>query len=228
MTRVLLFALLTLAPSIANAHVRSLEIDPEPRRDGWLRLTETVAYDFERTPGVYIERQLVRRSPSGDTDGRLLQLREVTDTAVTALEFTTVDTGESLHLYIGDDTRKTGGTDTVRIVYDLADATLVASMGEDLVFEAVSDTWRVPIDALTVRLNAAIPDAVAVLCPTVRGGSETGACELERSGDTLILHAASLDPSESLVLSLTDPTGTVARSWGPLRLFDWLADQTGY
>ena len=225
--RSLLLVLVLLVPSAADAHVRTLDVEVEPKRDGWVRVTEVFSYDFGTTPGVYVERELARTSVDG-ADARLVRVLEVTDTASVSLPYARIENREAIRLHIGDDVRRDGGIHTIRIVYEVADAVEFTPVGEELRLDVVGDGWRVPVERLTVQLLAPLPEASDAECTTLLGNADTESCEVARTADRVAVRAADLAPSESLVLSVHAPVGTFRRSWAPLRLFYRLVDHAGY
>ncbi|MGI5164737.1 DUF2207 domain-containing protein [Spirillospora sp. CA-253888] len=122
--------------------------------DGLVRVRETISYDFSR-PG---EQGIVRRVPYRH-GRRLYEVRGVRASSSTGAP-ARAQTARLLHdvrIDVGEGERRAGGRQAYVIEYEVAGAFTPRDGYVELLWDAVGDSWPVPIGEAAVRVEAPVP-----------------------------------------------------------------------
>ncbi|WP_067484122.1 DUF2207 domain-containing protein [Actinomadura hibisca] len=174
--------------------------------DGVVRVRETISYDFTR-PG---EQGIVRRVAY--RHGRRLYdvhgVRTSSSTGAPA-RAQTVRLLHDVRISVGEGERRAGGRQAYVIEYEVAGAFTPRAGHVELVWDAVGDSWPVPIGEAAVRVEAPVP-LRRVGCRAGRPPATTK-CLRDRDGPYAVGFTQSgLRPREGMTVKVRLPEGTIA------------------
>jgi hypothetical protein len=156
---VLVAGLAVLSSSPAQAAfgetIRSYDVTLTVLRNGDLRVSETIEYDFGAAERHGIFRDIPTRVPYDQTDDRVYALDDVTVTSPTGAP-SDVDRSESAgvtRLRIGDPDETVTGRQVYDIDYTVQGALNAFEDHDELYWNAIGDEWDVPILAATVAVE---------------------------------------------------------------------------
>ncbi|GAA3742844.1 hypothetical protein HDA32_003229 [Spinactinospora alkalitolerans] len=156
-----------LAPAAASAseeRVTSYAADAEVRRDGSMRVTERITYDFTQAPDRHGPVRLLPRERGGGTFEResfsYSDIEVQSPDAPAAVE--TEDDGHDLTLRIGDPGTEVTGVHDYVISYVVTGALDHADTGQgvELDWNFIGDEWDAPVERaeITVRTPTPVTD----------------------------------------------------------------------
>jgi uncharacterized protein (TIGR04222 family) len=183
----------------------------EIQRDGSLRITETIDYDFGVTEHHGIYRDVPTRLFYDDTNDRLypLSVESVTAGGGASADFEVEDAGGgNTRIKIGDPDETITGAHRYTIVYRIDAAMNGFPEHEELYWNAIGDQWSVPILVARVRVSA---PAMVTGTACFRGpqGSVLPCAVARSDGDEARFGDTELAPYEGLTVVVALPKGSV-------------------
>lgn len=206
----------TAHADINNFRIVSYDIQYTLSKDTTNRSTlqteETITANFV----VPNQNRGIERSIPTSYDGHPtnLSIASVTDGRNASLPYTTYQSGDNTVLRIGDKNRYVHGLQTYKITYTQKDVTkhYTDNNRDEFYWDTNGTDWRVPIDALSVRLT--LDDSIA---DKVQGGScyigaanATNQCKLEHSENTFNTQAINMAAGENITIAIGFPPNTFA------------------
>ncbi|GAA3947803.1 hypothetical protein GCM10023085_32530 [Actinomadura viridis] len=177
-------------------------------RSSVLRVRETITYDFEGGG----EHGIVRRVPYRRGD-RLYEIRNVRTSSSTGApaRARTLRLWNDVQINVGGGgARPVTGRQAYVIEYEVAGAFTPRSGRDELVWDAIGSSWRVPIGEAAVRVEAPVP-LRKVGCRAGAPASSGTRCLRDRDGPFAIdFTQRGLRPGEGVVVQVRLPEGAVA------------------
>jgi hypothetical protein len=212
-------ALLGWAAAPAHAapgeSIASYESLIEVRRDGRLRITETIAYDFGTTRRHGIFREMPATFRYDDTRDRVYPIDDVEVTIDGAgVPFEQLKQNGDEVLKIGDPDRTVTGVHVYVIGYTVRGALNTLPDHVELYWNAVGTDWSVPIAAARVRVTGPAPIQRAT-CFAGPAGDRARCSEVSTDGTTATFRHTGLDAGSALTAVVALPPGSVSNP-GPV------------
>jgi uncharacterized protein (TIGR04222 family) len=189
-----------------------LQIEPS----GSLLVHEQIVYDFGASPHHGIYRDITDRFAYDDVKPGYdrvtpIDVISVTASAGTPDEYTTETDGNNFRIKIGDPDTTITGVHTYDITFRARGVYNAFPDHDELVWNAVSTGWSVPISDVTSTAKAPA-DIPRVNCAYGPYGATTP-CPLQTtSGSTAQFGVATLQPLEGMTVTVALPKGAVANT----------------
>jgi uncharacterized protein (TIGR04222 family) len=197
-----------LAPRSALEQISRYTVAMDVRRDGSMRVTETIDYDFGSSQGKHgIFRTIPTVFPYDDTRERVYPIDDVDVSSPTgAPDDTKVEDGKVTSIRIGDADKTVSGRQTYVLTYDVGG--VVNSFGDhqELYWNAIGTEWSVTIGqaAATVKGPAAVQKTA---CYRGSQGS-TQTCRTTIANGVASFSQPQLAPAEAMTVVASFPVGT--------------------
>lgn len=194
-------------------HVERFDSNIRIQRNGTVRVRETIDYDFGVVPRHGILRVIPVRfdyTPKADTDRVYrLDVLSVRASEETPSQYTidTIDDGKK-QIKIGDPDRTITGVHRYEVTYTLKGALNGFRDHDELYLNALSPDSGVPINELTVRVEAPA-DIRKINCFTGPLGSNLPCAVAEASGSTATFAQPNVPPYSGLTFTVALPKGVV-------------------
>ncbi|WP_106581047.1 DUF2207 domain-containing protein [Murinocardiopsis flavida] len=199
------------APAAAEPGVEritSYDVDAEVRRDGSMRVTERISYDFADAPDRHgLLRLLLRERGGGTFQRESFEYRDIEVASPDAPDgVETEDDGHRLTLRIGDPGTEVSGRRDYVISYVVTGALARADSGAgtELDWDFIGDGWEVPIERVETTVRTPVP-AAGLSCGTGSGGD----CRADTDGRTATVVEGDTGEWSGAPLRLLLPEGAV-------------------
>jgi len=200
------------ASAQAGESIRSFAVTVEIQRDGSLRVTERIRYDF----GPNGRRGIFRDIPvryDYEPDPRYERILRITDVAVSAGSGTPDDlkieeSGRFKRFRIGDPDVTIRGAHDYTIAYTVGGALNAFGDHDELFWNATGNAWQVPIDTVSVEVRA--PGGISqVACYQGPNGSRLPCGTATADGSRATFAEGNLGAFEGVTVVVGMPKGTV-------------------
>jgi uncharacterized protein (TIGR04222 family) len=209
-------AALTLGPATAaraaGERIEDYAIQLHVQPSGELEVIEQITYDFGSSPHHGIFRDIPTRLRFDDRYDRLYELRvdRVTVQPEGSAEYTVEDAGGGMtRIKIGDPDRTVTGVHVYTIAYTVRGAMNTFPDHDELYWNAIGDSWSVPIDRATVQVNGP-DDIVGAACFAGPTGSSLACDRTATRANEAAFSQRDLFPYEALTIVVGFPKGSVA------------------
>jgi hypothetical protein len=201
----------------STERISSYDVEMTIAPDGTLAVHEEIVYDFGTNERHGIQRDLVvEERYDGDHDRRYdIDITNVSTSPGTPDAVQLSDNGNFRRVRIGDPDRTINGSHTYAIDYTVEGALLPFDDHDELYWDAVGHEWSVPIENVSVRVDA--PAAITdVACFRGEVGSSLSCSEATASGSTATLGNDVLGPNAGMTVVVGLPKGAVQPEPAPI------------
>jgi uncharacterized protein (TIGR04222 family) len=209
-------AALTLGPATAaraaGERIEDYAIQLHVQPSGELEVIEQITYDFGATPHHGIFRDIPTRLRFDDRYDRLYELRveSVTVRPDASSRYAMEDAGGGLtRIRIGDPDATVTGVHVYTLIYTVRGAMNTFPDHDELYWNAIGDSWSVPIDRATVQVNGPA-DIVGAACFAGPTGSSLACDRATTRANEAAFSQRELFPYEALTIVVGFPKGSVA------------------
>jgi hypothetical protein len=209
---------LTLAGVLASSasaqsvgeRINSYDVTIGIERSGSILVVERIDYDFDGASRHGIFRDIPNRLLYDKRYDRVfpIDVISVEGSEGTPDQYKLDSSGNELHVRIGDPKRTITGRHAYTITYRVRGALNGFSEHDELYWNAIGDSWEVPIDSATVQVTA--PAALTgVACFQGQTGSTLQCSESRFEGQEATFAQSNLQPFQGMTVVVGLPKGAV-------------------
>ncbi len=194
----------------ADERITAYHISIDIQREGWIVVTERIAYDFGSSQHHGIIRNIPARFRYDDRSDRVYPLRvlSVVGSPGTPDQYEVIKSGSDVQIKVGDPDRTISGEHSYTLTYRVDGALNGFADHDELYWNAVGTEWGVPIEDVDVEVRA--PTSLQrIACFAGPLGSNRPCATSDLQGDTATFAQPGLNPYEAMTVVVGFPAGVV-------------------